>query len=69
LHGGIEAVDTQARAVDAAIAQRSTIGSVSARSISTAISAYPVINHMIDIFGDWLKHRRELKDRRPNGRC
>ena len=25
---------------------------------------YPVVSHMIDIFGDWLKHRRELREMR-----
>jgi hypothetical protein len=26
--------------------------------------SYPVVSHMIDIFGDWLKHRRELREMR-----
>ena len=25
---------------------------------------YPVVSRMIDIFGDWLKHRRELSEMR-----
>jgi len=25
---------------------------------------YPIVSHMIDVFGDWLKHRRELRELR-----
>lgn len=25
---------------------------------------YPVVGRMVDIFGDWLKHRRELREMR-----
>jgi hypothetical protein len=27
-------------------------------------TAYPVVSRMVDLFGDWLKHRRELREMR-----
>ena len=32
--------------------------------MTTEIKSYPVVEYVIDIFGDWLKHRRELNELR-----
>ncbi len=32
--------------------------------MTTEANAYPVVGYLIDMFGDWLKHRRELGELR-----
>jgi hypothetical protein len=34
------------------------------RAMTPAIKSYPLVDKVIDIFGDWLKHRREIREMR-----
>src|ERR1700739_1559060 len=33
-------------------------------AVTPAIKSYPLVDKVIDIFGDWLKHRREIREMR-----
>jgi hypothetical protein len=34
------------------------------RAMTPSIKSYPLVDKVIDIFGDWLKHRREIREMR-----
>jgi len=32
--------------------------------MTPSIKSYPLVDKVVDIFGDWLKHRREIREMR-----